>query len=105
MRLLPLVLLALSTTVSALGQQPPREIFPSDYTPSPCAAANSCATFSESEMSQAGHSFLGFQIDGQWIIDHGPEIKAALAPLCRKHGTCLAQPTASYMFCDDILAA
>lgn len=84
---------------------PPREIFPSDYTPSPCAPASSCTSFPDSEMKSAGAKFLSFELDDAWMLAHADEVKNAFAPLCRKHATCMTMPASSYMFCDDVLAA
>ncbi len=105
MRKLPLVLLLLSTTARAFAQETPREIFPSDYTPSPCAQAVSCVSFRDSEIVSAAFKFLGLSLDAAWAAAHGDEIKAAVAPLCRKHATCQTTAASSYTFCDDILYA
>lgn len=92
--MLPALLLLLAT----------REIFPADYTPSPCAVQDSCVSFPDSSMKSAAFQFLGLELDPTWAAKHGPEVKAALAPLCRKHATCQTYPTNSYTFCDDVLA-
>jgi hypothetical protein len=105
MRLLFAILLALSMSVCALAQQPAREIFPSDYTPSTCAPERSCQSFSASDIVSAAYRFYGLELDPQWVAAHAKEIQDAVAPLCRKHATCLARPGNSFTFCDDILAA
>src|ERR1043165_7487588 len=51
--MLPLLLLLLAT----------RDIFPSDFTPSPCAVAASCISFPDSSMKSAGFQFLGLHRD------------------------------------------
>lgn len=93
--MLPVLLLLLAT----------RDIFPSDFTPSPCAVAASCISFPDSSMKSAGFQFLGLNLDAVWLEKHGGEMKAAMAPLCRKHATCQTYPMNSYMFCDDVLTA
>jgi len=103
MRRLPFVLFLLAAAVRA--EDAPREIFPSDYTPSPCAVEVSCISFPDSSMKSAAFQFLALELDPNWAAKHGPEIKAAVAPLCRKHATCQTTPTNTYTFCDDVLAA
>ena len=100
-----LLLVSLLLAVPLRAEDAPREIFPSDYTPSPCALAVSCISFDDSQMADAAFRFLALELDGKWIQKHAPEIKAAVAPLCRKHATCQTLPTNSYMFCSDVLAA
>lgn len=102
MRRLSVALLLLA--VPLLAEDKPRELFPSDYTPSACAPKLSCISFSDAEMQSAGFKFLAFNLDPLWDAKHAPEIKAAIAPLCAKHATCMAHPLSTYMFCDDILS-
>ncbi len=103
MRRLPIVFLLLA--VSLRAEDKPREIFPSDYTPSACAPAVSCISYSDAEMQSAASRFLGLNLDPIWDAKHGAEIKAAVAPFCVKHATCMTMPSNTYMVCDDILAA
>lgn len=103
MRRLSIALFLFAAALHA--QDAPREIFPSDYTPSPCALEVSCISFPDSSMASAAYQFLALSLDQVWDAQHGPEIKAAVAPLCRKHATCQAALTNSYTFCDDVLAA
>ena len=103
MRQLSLVFLLLATALH--GQDAPREIFPADFTPSPCALETSCISFPDSSMKSAAFQFLFLELDPNWAAKHAPEMKAAIAPLCRKHATCQTYPMNSYMFCDDVLAA
>jgi hypothetical protein len=103
MRRLPLIFLLFATALRAADT--PREIFPSDYTPSPCAVQTSCISFNDSAMVSAGSNFLAFRLDGNWAAQHGTEIKEAVAPFCRKHATCQGTANNSYTFCDDVLAA
>ena len=102
MRRLSVIFLLVATSLRA--QTAPREIFPSDFTPDPCALAVSCISFPDSSMRSAGFQFLAFNIDDRWIAKHGAEMKAALAPMCRQHATCQTYPMNSYMFCDDVLS-
>ena len=81
------------------------QTFPADFTPSPCALETSCISFPDSSMKSAAFQFLAFELDPNWAEKHAPEMKAAIAPLCRKHATCQAYPMNTYMFCDDVLAA
>jgi hypothetical protein len=99
------LLLFLSTTVCAFAQEAVRPLFPSDFTPSPCAPASSCVSFPDSEAESAAYKFYGLQLDMKWVTAHAAEVRDAVAPLCRKHATCLAQTQNSSMFCDDILSA
>jgi hypothetical protein len=102
MRQLSLVFLLLATALHA--QDAPREIFPADFTPSPCALETSCISFPDSSMGSAAYQFLALQLDQVWDAKHAPELKAAMAPLCRKHATCQTYPMNTYTFCDDVLA-
>jgi len=103
MRRFSLVFLLFATALRA--QDAPREIFPSDYTPSPCAVKTSCVSFPDSAMASAAYQFYALQLDQDWAVKHGQEIKDAMAPFCRKHSTCQAALTNSYTFCADVLAA
>ncbi len=103
MRQLSLVFLLLATALHA--EDAPREIFPADFTPSPCALETSCITFPDSSMKSAAFQFLALELDPNWAEKHAPEMKAAIAPLCRKHATCQTYPMNTYTFCDDVLAA
>ena len=82
----------------------PRAIFPSDFTPSPCAVETSCISFDDSAMVSAGFNFLAFRLDAEWVARHGQQVKDAVAPFCRKHATCQGTANNSYTFCDDVLA-
>src|ERR1043166_498661 len=97
-----LLLLLLATPLFA--DDAPREIFPSDFTPAPCALETSCVSFNDSAMVSAGYQFLALRIDPNWAAEHAPQIKEAVAPYCRQHATCQATINNSYTFCDDVLA-
>lgn len=101
MRIAPLAL-GLFIAASAAAQTP-REIFPSDYTPSPCASTDPCDSFERGKLKAASASFQGVDLNDAWLEKHLDELKADLAPLCRKHGTCFAHPSNSFTFCDDVM--
>jgi hypothetical protein len=88
----------------AEGAEPPRAPYPDDFTPHPCAPANSCVSFAESELSSAAFRFLGLNLSGHWIQDHYAEMQQAMAPVCRKQATCLATPGNTVSFCNDLIA-
>jgi len=60
MRQLSLVFLLCATALHA--QDAPREIFPADFTPSPCALETSCISFPDSSMASAAYQFLALQL-------------------------------------------
>lgn len=77
--------------------------FPPDFTPSPCAQANSCQSFNLSEMQPSAFKFYGLTLDPKWVAAHADAVTQAVAPACRRHGTCLAIPGNYFWFCDDVL--
>ncbi len=77
--------------------------YPADFTVPPCAPSNSCLTFSRDKMPAAAFSFLGLQLDADWVTAHGDAVVAAMDPACRRHAACLAVPGNTFMFCDDVL--
>src|SRR5579884_3250192 len=97
MRFAPLVLLL---ATSALAQN----FYPDNFTTLPCAAPNSCASLSDSEMPSAAMKFYGLQIDMKWVEAHKGEVLAALQTACRRHASCVAVPGNTYFFCDDALS-
>lgn len=102
MRQLSLVFLLFATALRA--DDAPRLIFPDDFTPAPCALDVSCISFPDSSMGSAAYQFLALSLDPVWDEKHAPEMKAAMAPYCRKHATCQTYPMNTYTFCDDVLA-
>jgi len=90
--------------VSSYAQQQ-RIVFPDDYTPSACAPAQSCITFTDSQIPSAGPRFLGFNVDARWVEAHSAEMHAAFTAVCHKHATCLATKNNPFTFCDDVLTA
>lgn len=102
MRQLSLVLVLFAIALHA--EDAPRPIFPDDFTPAPCALEVSCISFPDSSMASAAYQFLALQLDQVWDAKHAAELKAAMAPYCRKHATCQTYPMNTYTFCDDVLA-
>lgn len=81
-----------------------RQIFPDDYTPSPCAPANACRSYTQTEIAKAGARIHGLTYMNQaWIDAHWNELVTAFAPYCAKVRTCYAQPGNTNIFCDDQL--
>ena len=102
-----LSILTLLTAIAAgaAEPQPPRDPFPADFVVSPCAPPQSCTSFGRSQMSAAAFSFLALKLDPNWVEGHADEMEQSLAPACRRHATCLANPANSFGFCDDVLSA
>jgi len=98
--LLALLFLAASL---ASAQESPRQPFPDDFTPSPCAPAGTCVSYDKTQLRNAAFTMLGLSPDGQWFDDHYDQLTKLYAPICRKHATCLATPGNNFLFCDDLL--
>lgn len=96
-----LVLLALPS----LAESPKREIFPSDYTPSPCApdAATLCKSFQKERMAEHGGNFRGFNMKQEWVNAHWDEMVETYTPLCAKIGNCFTVKGNPWVFCADML--
>jgi hypothetical protein len=96
-------LLLLAT--SALAQQTPHsEIYPSDYTPNPCASADPCVAFTEVNFEQAAHAFLLRNLDAKWVDTYGNEMKLMTKPYCVKRATCNASHGRVWWFCNDVFS-
>jgi hypothetical protein len=103
--LLLLTLAAMTTAVFAAdAPATKRKEFPDDYTPSPCAPENSCATFDRASMRSAAFNFLGLQLEPDWLDKHADEMIKAFEPVCRKEATCIATPGNLFAFCNDVLS-
>ncbi len=100
---LPLLTLLISTATSLAAQT--HDFFPPNFTTSPCAPANSCQTFADSEITSAAFRFYGLQLDMNWVTAHRDTMLKQLETACRRHATCLATPGNTFWFCDDVLAA
>jgi hypothetical protein len=78
--------------------------FPDDYTPSSCAPAQSCISYSENEIPNAAFAMMGLQVDLKWMSAHYPALQKLYEPICRKHATCLGTAGNNFLFCDDMMA-
>ena len=101
MKKLSLALFLLASTAFA---QQPRELFPSDYKPSPCAPANACESFMDINYPSAAHHFLLRTMDGAWDDQHRDELTEAVKPYCTKRATCMATPGNVWWFCNDVFS-
>src|SRR5260370_33497987 len=99
-----LFLLALMLSASPLFAQS-HDFMPETFPVAPCAPANSCLSFTDSELVSSAFRFYGLQLDGHWVIDHRADVTKALDGACKRHATCLATPGSIFWFCDDVLAA
>jgi len=98
-----LLFLALTLGAAPLFAQS-HDFTPDTFPVSPCAPANSCQSFSDSEIVSAAFKFYGLQLDMRWIIDHRAAVLKELDAACKRHATCLATPGSTFWFCDDVLA-
>jgi hypothetical protein len=100
-----LLLAAFSVSCTLTAGETPREIFPSDYTPSPCAAdaAAVCETMPKENFVPLGRQFRGFSLDRKWIDAHWDEMRAAFLPICAKIGSCFTVPGNDSIFCLDLI--
>src|SRR5688572_6768633 len=100
-KLVLLLLLALP----AFADAPAREIFPSDYEPSPCApdTATVCKSFPKERMSSYGGNFRGFNMKQEWVNEHWDEMLAAFTPICAKMGNCFTVEVNDWVFCLDLM--
>lgn len=96
------VLLLLLSATAALAADAPREIFPSDYKPLPCAPANVCESFKNVGYASAARAFLMREVDMTWYEAHRDELLAMTQPYCAKRATCMATPGNDWMFCNDV---
>jgi hypothetical protein len=54
-------------------------------------------------MHASAFKFYGLTLDPRWVAAHSDAVIQAIAPACRRHGTCLATPGNMFWFCDDVL--
>lgn len=100
------LLLVLSLAASAaLAQNAPAPPFPDDFTPHPCAPADTCKSFPIAELKQAAFTFLGLRLDNVWLEKYSDEVAKSFTPICRKQATCLATPGNPWPFCNDAVVA
>ncbi len=97
------LLLLLSSSVFA-QQHPHAEIFPSDFTPSPCASKEPCISFTNVSFEQAAHAFFNRDLDPKWSDKYGDQLEATTKPFCVKRATCNASPGRLWWFCNDVFA-
>jgi len=99
-RILSLALLLSAASLFAQSH----DYFPKDFPVSRCAPANSCQTFTDSELTGAAFKFYGLNLDMKWVLAHRDAILKELETACRRHATCMATPGNLYWFCDDVLS-
>jgi len=98
-----LIALLLSLATAVMAQDAPRPVFPDDYTPNPCAPEGTCQSYDRTQMRSAAFSMLAFNLDQRWVDAHWDQMLQLYAPICRKHGTCLATPGNNFLYCDDTI--
>jgi hypothetical protein len=97
-----LFLIALALSAAPLFAQT-HDMTPETFPVAPCAPANSCDSFTDSEIVSASYKYYGLQLDMHWVLDHRADILKELGPACQRHATCLATPGSTFWFCDDVL--
>lgn len=99
-----LLALALLAGSSILSAEPPARPFPDDYRAQPCAAQNTCVSFSRNEFLTAAVRHRGItNIEPKWLSAHWDELHSALEPACAKAASCYAMPGATFTFCNDVV--
>src|SRR5713101_771413 len=93
--------LALTLSAAPLFAQS-HDFTPETFPVPPCAPANSCQTFADSNLASSAFKFYGLQIDMRWVTEHKAEVLKPLEGACRRHATCLATPGSTFWFCDDV---
>lgn len=99
-KLLLLALLALP----ALAETPAREIFPDDYTPSPCAtgASEVCRTQVPKErFRNYASTARRFDLKQAWVNEHWDEMTKLFVPICTKIGNCFSVKGNDWVYCID----
>lgn len=99
------LLLLLVLALPAIADTPAREIFPSDYKPSPCAADASvvCQSFPQNRMRSYAGDFRGFNLKQEWVDAHWDEMLALFTPICGKMGNCFAVKGNDWVYCLDLM--
>jgi len=98
------VLLLLSLPALDALAQTPREIYPPDFKPLPCAAKNVCSVFPRVDFARYAGSLRKLPLRQKFVDEHWDELVSAFAPLCTKIANCLAVPTnTSWPFCTDFM--
>ena len=104
-RLLSLALLAAIFSFPAAAQEISREIFPTDYTPSPCApdADAVCDSFPQHQMTAAARTFRGFELHSEWVTAHWDEMRETIKPVCTRVASCFTIKDNDWPFCLDMV--
>jgi hypothetical protein len=97
------LLLALTLGAAPLFAQS-HDFTPDTFPVSPCAPANSCQSFTDSELVSSAFTFYGLQLDMNWVTAHRDPVLKELEGACKRHATCLGTPGSTFWFCDDVLA-
>jgi hypothetical protein len=84
---------------------PAPEFFPTDYTPSPCAAsaASVCQTFPQLRMTAYATALHGYDLHQEWVDAHWDEMSKIILPLCGKIGNCFTVKDNDWVFCLDLM--
>lgn len=83
---------------------PPREIYPSDYKPSPCAAKVTCTSFARVDFASYAGAMRKLDVRQEWVDQHWDELSTAFAPICAKIASCLSAPTnTDWTWCTDFM--
>lgn len=98
-------LLLFLLALPAMAQAPVHEAFPSDYTPSPCAAdpAAVCKSIEKHRIPDKAALYRGFDIDEDWLDAHWDEMMKLFAPLCTKIANCFTVQDNTWVFCLDLM--
>ena len=94
--------LILITSTAFAQQHPYNEIYPSDYTPSPCASRAACESFTQISFEGAAAAFMMRDLDPKWNDAHRDELLESTKPYCVKRATCNSSPGRIWWFCNDI---
>jgi hypothetical protein len=95
-----LVLFLLAAT-SALANGP-RQPFPDEYTPHPCAPLVACDAIPQWQFLDTA-ALKGFNVDSDWLDANWGRMTELTRPACAKLATCFATPGNLSIFCVDLL--
>ena len=99
------IILLFLLALPALAQGPVREVFPSDYKPSPCAAdpAAVCKSIERNRIVSYAALYRGFDLKEAWLDVHWDEMMGLFAPLCTKIANCFTVKDNTWTFCIDLM--
>jgi hypothetical protein len=102
-RLILLVLLTLSVFAQPKVPKAPEHIYPSDYTPSPCApdTDKTCLSFTRASFAKHAALIRGYNIPEEWLDAHWSELLEQVRPTCAKLASCYTLPDNDWQFCLD----